>query len=185
MKPQLSGATRFSVGRVCRVILNKQSVYLSSLLDDPNDAFWLAQTYFMQNQYARAERLLTRPFSTSSPVHPSTPPLLTNGDMSFNNKGKGREQDMPPMPIPRLPLGPKAMVEQADTHEGVSRLVDMSVACRYLAAQCLVRQGNWNGATEMLGEANPFRDSGRNGPAIPNIDGGIKVRPFSLLGYSG
>ncbi|THV04469.1 TPR-like protein [Dendrothele bispora CBS 962.96] len=148
-----------------------------SWTNDPNDAFWLAQTYFMQNQYARAERLLTRPFSTASPRHPSTPPLITNGDMSLlsTNKGKGREQDMPPIPIPRLPLGPNAVVEQADNQEGVSRLVDMSVACRYLAAQCLFRQGNWTGATEMLGEANPFRDLGRNGPAIPNIDGGIKI----------
>jgi hypothetical protein len=32
----------------------------------------------------------------------------------------------------------------------------------------------------MLGEANPFRGSGRSGPTIPNVDGGIKVR-FNLL----
>jgi anaphase-promoting complex subunit 6 len=48
----------------------------------------------------------------------------------------------------------------AEQQEGVSRLVDMSVVCRYLAAQCLVRQGKWAEATEMLGEANPFRNSG-------------------------
>ena len=33
-------------------------------LDDPNDAFWLAQVHFQTGQYARAERLLTRPFPT-------------------------------------------------------------------------------------------------------------------------
>ncbi|KXN88482.1 Anaphase-promoting complex subunit cut9 [Leucoagaricus sp. SymC.cos] len=96
-----------------------------SWTNDPNDAFWLAQTYFMTHQYSRAERLLTRPFSTS----PKPPPTL----------------------------------------------VDMSVACRYLAAQCQMRQGNWSDALEMLGEANPFKNSGRSGPSIPNLDGGIKV----------
>ena len=63
----------------------------------------------------------------------------------------------------------------ADMQQGVSRLVDMSVACRYLAAQCQMRQGKWTDATEMLGEANPFKGSGKSGPAIPNTDGGIKV----------
>ena len=113
--------------------------------DDPNDAFWLAQTYFMTHRYSRAERLLTRPFSTKPPAVP------------FDAKGKAREPVFPT----RLPIGPTAMVDvAADQQEGVSRLVDMSVVCRYLAAQCLVRQGKWAEATEMLGEANPFRNSG-------------------------
>lgn len=64
----------------------------------------------------------------------------------------------------------------AENTDGVSRLVDMSVACRYLAAQCQVRQGKWTEATEMLGEANPFRGNANSGPAVPNMDGGIKVR---------
>ncbi|KAF4571362.1 anaphase promoting complex subunit cdc16 [Pleurotus pulmonarius] len=144
--------------------------------NDPNDAFWLAQTYFMNHQYARAERLLTRPFSTAPPKPPDDEATqgLTNG---HSGKGKGREQDMPPPPlVPRLPMGPGGMIEvPEDMQEGVSRLVDLSVACRYLAAQCQVRQGNWAEATEMLGESNPFRESGRSGPAIPNVDGGIKV----------
>ncbi|KIK68891.1 hypothetical protein GYMLUDRAFT_153334 [Collybiopsis luxurians FD-317 M1] len=132
-----------------------------SWTNDPNDAFWLAQAYFMQHQYSRAERLLTRPFPTSAPKLPSTPPLnLTN------------ERD--PLPIPRLPLGPMSD-EPQDGQESVSRLVDMSVACRYLAAQCQVRQGNWSDATEMLGEANPFRDLEQKKPAMPDIDGGIKI----------
>ncbi|KAF8474420.1 hypothetical protein DFH94DRAFT_129298 [Russula ochroleuca] len=33
----------------------------------------------------------------------------------------------------------------------------MSIICRYLAAQCLVRQGKWGEATEMLGEANSLQ----------------------------
>lgn len=168
--------------------------------DDPNDAFWLAQTYFTTHQYSRAERLLTRPFRIHPPKHRPTrnPSSTLNGFAShpvadtstfapahartqsmgipFPNidiKGKGRETDTqgPPHPLPhfqpqpqsRLPVGPTAMIEvAAEQQEGVSRLVDMSVVCRYLAAQCLVRQGKWAEATEMLGEANPFRESGQS-----------------------
>ncbi|KAJ3573119.1 hypothetical protein NP233_g2630 [Leucocoprinus birnbaumii] len=148
-----------------------------SWTNDPNDAFWLAQTYFMTHQYSRAERLLTRPFSTSQPKSPSTPPPAANGQ----SKGKGKEADISQSVNPqRLPMGPAGIIEVTmDQQEKVSRLVDMSVACRYLAAQCQMRQGNWSDALEMLGEANPFRDSeitpGRSGPSIPNLDGGIKV----------
>ncbi|KAF7973502.1 hypothetical protein HWV62_15008 [Athelia sp. TMB] len=157
-----------------------------SWTSDPNDAFWLAQTYFMTHQYSRAERLLTRPFaiSTLKPTPSGAP--LTNGfghghdqddailaaNTTANAKGKAKEG----MPAARLPMGPGGMIDVPDDmQESVSRLVDMSVACRYLAAQCQVRQGNWTDATEMLGEANPFRNSGRSGPAVPNVDGGIKV----------
>ncbi len=87
----------------------------------------------MTHRYSRAERLLTRPFSTKTPAVP------------FDLKGKSREPDLPP----RLPVGPAAMIDvAAEQQEGVSRLVDMSVVCRYLAAQCLVRQGKWAEATE-------------------------------------
>jgi anaphase-promoting complex subunit 6 len=73
-------------------------------------------------------------------------------------------------------MGPGGIIEvPEDMQNGVSRLVDMSVACRYLAAQCHMRQGNWTDAIEMLGEANPFRNSRQSGPAIPNLDGGIKI----------
>lgn len=114
----------------------------------------------MTHQYSRAERLLTRPFPTSPPKPLSTPPS-TNGSRIPSIKGKGRERDAPAMAIPRLPMGPGGIIEVPENiQDGVSRLVDMSVACRYLAAQCQVRQGNWTEATEMLGEANPFRGSG-------------------------
>lgn len=161
-------------------------------IDDPNDAFWLAQTYFLKHEYSRAERLLTRPFPTSPPKvgplaqmndGPPQPPFAP----AANAKGKGREMPPPPSPIglgadgllapgvQRLPMGPGEMIDVAIQHEeGVSRLVDMSVACRYLAAQCQMRQGKWGDALEILGESNPFRDDGE-GPQVPNVDGGIKV----------
>jgi len=56
-------------------------------------------------------------------------------------KGKFREQDeLQPRPAsPRLPAGPGGMIEvPEEMQDRVSRLVDMSVACRYLAAQCQV-----------------------------------------------
>ncbi|KAG8740782.1 anaphase promoting complex subunit cdc16 [Ceratobasidium sp. 414] len=119
---------------------------------DPNDAFWLAQTHFLTNQYSRAERLLTRPFNFSSAATRATQPT--------------GEQ-------------PLDMIQG----EGVSRLVDVSVACRYLAAQCQhlilrlgkVKSGNWTEAMEMLGDSNPFAGSSNSGSTIPNSDGGIKV----------
>ncbi|KAJ7794620.1 hypothetical protein B0H14DRAFT_3496847 [Mycena olivaceomarginata] len=87
--------------------------------------------------------------------------------------------DTPDAPHPttaRLPMGPGGIIEvPEDMQNGVSRLVNMSVACRYLAAQCHMRQGNWTDAIEMLGEANPFRNSRQSGPAIPNLNGGIKI----------
>ncbi|KAF9565181.1 TPR-like protein [Agrocybe pediades] len=152
-----------------------------SWTNDANDAFWLAQTYFMTHQYSRAERLLTRPFPTSSSKVPQTtvPPL--NGHASHfqsTTKGKGREYDVSQLMLsmPRLPMGPGGLIElPEEMQDKVSRLVDMSVACRYLAALCQVRQGHWNDASEMLGEANPFSGSGRSGTSIPNVDGGIKV----------
>lgn len=155
-----------------------------SWTNDPNDAFWLAQTYFMTHQYSRAERLLTRPFSVAT----SPPPGATNlsdhpahdpsgvGNILVDPKGKGKETETQTNLMSRLPMGPAGFIKlPEEVQTKVSRLVDMSVACRYLAAQCQVRQGNWTDALEMLGEANPFRHSGRSGAAVPNVDGGIKV----------
>lgn len=207
-----SGGTRFSVGQVRRDLSSKFAPLNASFAGDANDAFWLAQTYFMTHQYSRAERLLTRPFPTSPSKIPDIP-LATNGHVSHfqsTTKGKGREYDASQLMLsmPRLPMGPGGLIElPEDMHDRVSRLVDMSVACRYLAALCQVRQGHWNDAIEMLGEANPFGGSGnvisanlfyvayidyvigRSGPAVPNVDGGIKVTqlravcslPFTMM----
>ncbi|KDQ57264.1 hypothetical protein JAAARDRAFT_58730 [Jaapia argillacea MUCL 33604] len=153
-----------------------------SWTNDPNDAFWLAQTYFHTHQYTRAETLLTRPFPMAVPTSPQSQNHQVNGHgpTSFVNiKGKGKEiidDPIDPVAHRRLPMGPSAMIDIAAEHrEGVSRLVDMSVACRSLAAQCQMQQGKWSEATEMLGEANPFRESGESGPGVRNIDEGLKV----------
>jgi anaphase-promoting complex subunit 6 len=165
-------------------ILIQQTICLLIILaDNPNDAFWLAQTHFMTHQYSRAERLLTRPFpltpppDTPFPSHSRShiPPLgifsstssmpLTNGAANVHSsqmnsqRGQGIEpasvQTRPnlqsqtavdPMRIPiqypgihhgqlaRLIAELGGVGGQAD----MSRLVDMSIACRYLAAQCQV-----------------------------------------------
>lgn len=56
------------------------------------------------------------------------------------------------------------------------RLIDTSLACRYLAAQCKVRLGKWEEALELVGP-----ESGFGGALDYNADGrgdgGIKVRP--------
>jgi len=98
----------------------------------------------MTHQYSRAERLLTRPFPTSTSKRVSTPPEPVNGHVAdvFSSKGKSRERDSPqptPISMPRFPMGSGGMIEvPQEMQERVSRLVDMSVACRYLAAQCQV-----------------------------------------------
>ncbi|KAF8510783.1 hypothetical protein JB92DRAFT_2938245 [Gautieria morchelliformis] len=191
-----------------------------SWTNNPNDAFWLAQTHFMTHQYSRAERLLTRPFPLTPP--PNTPfpshsrphiPILgtfsstssmplTNGSANSHSgqgksqRGRGKEpvlvhtrsnsQSQTAVDPMRIPIqypdihhnqlaGLIAEIGRVRGRADMSRLVDMSIACRYLAAQCQVRQGKWADALEMLGESNPFKDSGRSGPTIPNRDGGIKI----------
>lgn len=143
MRLLLSGVTKFSAGPVRMIVISailKKSILLQlsdvSFIDDPNDAFWLAQTYFMTHQYSRAERLLTRPFPASPPKRSSTPPQMMNGQ----DKGKGKEADASQTIFPpRIPMGPGGIIEvTSDQQEKVSRLVDMSVACRYLASQCQV-----------------------------------------------
>lgn len=123
----------------------------------------------MTHQYSRAERLLTRPFpiknQTAEPPYPNGFDHSMAGSVARpffpDNKGKGKETQPQPEPSFRLPMGPAGLIKLPEAlQENVSRLVDMSVACRYLAAQCQVRQGNWSDALEILGEANPFRHSG-------------------------
>jgi anaphase-promoting complex subunit 6 len=103
----------------------------------------------MQGQFSRAERLLTRPFPLGPPK--TTKPILSmNGSMSqppLSGKGKGKEKETPlsnPMTMPRLPMDAAAMISiPEDINADVTRLVDVSVACRYLAAQCQVRTGTY------------------------------------------
>ena len=63
MRQQHSGEIKFLVGQVCvpSTCPQNESDYIGNI-DDKNDAFWLAQIYFMTQQYSRSEQLLTRPF---------------------------------------------------------------------------------------------------------------------------
>lgn len=164
-----------------RIILLNLSTDI--IIDNPNDAFWLAQTHFMTHQYSRAERLLTRPFPLTPP--PDTPfpsqshsqvyPLgtfsstssmpLTNGtalshpSQRGSQRGRGKEPvsaHTHPHSQSQATADPmRKPVQYPDIHHdqlvaliaeiggvdglvNMSRLVDMSIACRYLAAQCQV-----------------------------------------------
>lgn len=181
-------------------ILSTIQLISKKTIDDKNDAFWLAQIYFSMHQYSRAERLLIRPFpenERNSPMtnghsYPSMPDSMNILDRGLD-KGKGKDVgDAPPQFRPllpelmvpgmdtaphfRLPAGLGTSDLASEQSEGTFMLVDLSVSCRYLAAQCQIRQGKWAEATEMLGEANPFRGTDGVGPQIANTDGGIKVR---------
>ncbi|ORY74829.1 anaphase control protein cut9 [Protomyces lactucae-debilis] len=57
-------------------------------------------------------------------------------------------------------------------------LTGISVACRYLAAQCLVAMQRWQDALQLLGEENPFRvrNMFQDQPlTIKDSDGGIRL----------
>jgi anaphase-promoting complex subunit 6 len=109
----------------------------------------------MTHQYARAEQLLIRAFPMPVANHDVTKFPLTNGHAyplvqfstvhpniaALGGKGKGKETDSFPASIHpiRVPVGPGSMMNAAVEYpNGASRLVDMSVACRYLAALCQV-----------------------------------------------
>ncbi|WAR62433.1 hypothetical protein PtB15_15B17 [Puccinia triticina] len=98
-----------------------------NLTANPNDAFWLAQVFFLTGQFHRAEMVLT----SAKRINPDT--------------------------------------------------------LQYLAAQCMIRQGKWDAALDMVGDENPFRqppqaDELSTEPSKPSLDfpgqaasdGGIK-----------
>ncbi|WWC93598.1 hypothetical protein V866_000433 [Kwoniella sp. B9012] len=131
---------------------------------DPNDAFWLAQTHFLTGHYLRAEKLLTDPL----------PPPPKNS-LGIRDKGKGKShQDEDD-----LMNGDRHIEIGISSHGSIGverRLVDESLACRYLAAQCLVHQEKYHEALELLGESNPFKETGLDtGPDSPSQDEGIKL----------
>ncbi|KAF8322575.1 TPR-like protein [Clavulina sp. PMI_390] len=126
---------------------------------DPNDAFWLAQAHFLSHHYLRAESILIQSYAYQTP-------------RATTAKGKEREDLL----RGNMPL--MGGIDLAPTIAGgYSRLVDLSVACRYLAAQCSVRLGKWDDALEMLGETNPFRGKANEPPpvSVPEQHGGVKV----------
>ncbi|KZP00555.1 TPR-like protein [Calocera viscosa TUFC12733] len=140
--------------------LYESSVYwgdkVLSWTHDPNDAFWLAQAHFLNHEYSRAETLLLKEFIAPSKTAASL-------------KGKEREDVNGYL---AEPIGGGKI--QISGQQG-SRLVDLSIGCRYLAAQCQVKLGKWADALELLGETNPFTQTGNSGPLVPNRDGGFKV----------
>ncbi|CAG7849077.1 Anaphase-promoting complex subunit cut9 AltName: Full=20S cyclosome/APC complex protein cut9; AltName: Full=Cell untimely torn protein 9 [Serendipita indica DSM 11827] len=253
--------------------------------NDPSDAFWLAQVHFQTGEYARAERLLTKPFTITQSSESDedgeeeeepgeqklasasfglglglgsqgSQPFVTPYHAQHRHTLRGLQDDpflastrptnftfKLPMStaVPRLQLpgrenrskgdvlpkpnldssftfdGPQSMKQVIDLdtmddmdhgrkleearaerfaltgeleplHEpgdvsGIqgtqgakpTRLVDVSVMCRYLAAQCQVRLGKWTEALEVLGEENPFRDTSESGAHVANRDGGLKL----------
>ena len=65
--------------------------------------------------------------------------------------------------IPRLPVGPGGVIEVSEEmQDRVSRLVDMSVACRYLAAQCQVRCSLYGQSHFLNFSLGPSRKLGRS-----------------------
>lgn len=119
---------------------------------DRNDAFWLAQIHFLSTQYSRALRILINPLRPPNPPPSSVP--------SSSSKGKERarphpydddEHDDLEMEEERrereIILGEGGILSEESWEEDGGaggkagrRLVDLSLACRYLAAQCQVRQ---------------------------------------------
>ncbi len=82
--------------------------------------------------------------------------------------------------VPHQPATSKAADSAGVTQKAtLVRLADVSVACRYLAAQAMIRQENWSGAMEMLGEDQPFQNRRKKTGLVVNStessDGGIKV----------
>ncbi|GAA5861337.1 hypothetical protein JCM8547_006096 [Rhodosporidiobolus lusitaniae] len=66
--------------------------------------------------------------------------------------------------------GPTASTSTAVPPSSV-RLTDMSLACRYLAAQCMVRLGKWEEALDMVGRRGGLGGDVNDGKG----DGGIKL----------
>jgi anaphase-promoting complex subunit 6 len=122
---------------------------------DANDAFWLAHTHFLCGYYLRAERLLLYPLpGPRSPLAPRQDEMELD-DVAGKGKGKGRYTN-----------------GEVNGDKPRGRLADSSLACRYLAAQCLVspesrvwhdmicslqvEREQFEDALQLLGTSNPF-----------------------------
>ncbi|KAG0152511.1 hypothetical protein CROQUDRAFT_55876 [Cronartium quercuum f. sp. fusiforme G11] len=133
------------------------------LTSSPNDAFWLAQVYFLTGQFVRAEKILTGVRRLARNANSLDPNNLDPDSSSFDDlipeqaRVGGHKQDAGENPV-----------EDKNTLAPV-RMTDYSTACRYLAAQCMIRQGKWEAAMEMVGDENPFRleSKDRNGCDLP------------------
>ena len=126
-------------GEISSTLLRPVELTLNAA--DPNDAFWLAQTHFLTGHYLRAERLLTDPLPLpSGPSLPRRESQVNGHGEKGKGKGKGKakteEEDDETM---NGFSNGDVLSPVIDGHRLRGRLVDESLACRYLAAQCLVR----------------------------------------------
>ncbi|KAF9114530.1 anaphase promoting complex subunit cdc16 [Mortierella sp. AM989] len=55
------------------------------------------------------------------------------------------------------------------------KLLESSVACRFLAIQCMIRTEKWAEALEYLGEENQYAKESSSESSASNADGGIKL----------
>ncbi|KAH9448926.1 hypothetical protein Pst134EA_028215 [Puccinia striiformis f. sp. tritici] len=151
-----------------------------NLTSNPNDAFWLAQVFFLTGQFYRAEKVLT----SAKRINPKTLEPPTTEDISHtDDDDRHHHQDISQdfsfwddlLPdhhdssarIESSSSSSSSSVEPANTI--LVRMTDYSTACRYLAAQCMIRQGKWDAALEMVGEQNPFREHTQD-PSTSNTD---------------
>lgn len=120
------------------------------LTSSPNDAFWLAQVYFLTGQFVRAEKILTGVRRLSRNANPSNdrddPVSSLFDDFIPEETLLERGQD-----------GGEHQTGESVNNLAPVRMTDYSTACRYLASQCMIRQGKWDAAMEMVGDENPFR----------------------------
>lgn len=177
---------------------------------DPNDGFWLAQSYFAGGMFSRAERVLTSSWDMESEEN-MPQQAHTQAGAKQHSTGIGHV-DQTQHTHPRQPLQPSSSGSEHatfaesqtstlqtapstirptnanqlngngrhDADTACVRLIDISVACRYLAAQAMIRQEKWSNAMDILGEVNPFREQQKGKAAGDRSnsargDGGIKV----------
>ncbi len=159
---------------------------------DPNDAFWLAQTHFLTQQFLRAEQILTAHLPPSRmpalPVATSSASAGKGKGTITKDKGKGKAraerfsvadtEELAEYDPAQDAYGDASVLSEMAELGGVwgalraegrgwgggggggeepggvlgegTRLIDWSIACRYLAAQCMVRH------SEHLSRARPL-----------------------------
>lgn len=196
-----------------------------------NDAYWLAQAYFLTHQYERAEQLLTTPLRCGAVPLPSDShgetPVGTRGDALHAALTATRassvlppqlqerrrhadtyasvapRQDAPksaartrvtsarrrkrsPSPSDPFQVSQEApipmddefsrLVVRADASERPGPcLVNWSAPCRYLAAQCQVRMGQFHEALALTGEDHTRWTGHAMSAKTPALDGGLKL----------
>jgi hypothetical protein len=191
IRPRCSGETKCSHGRV-GILLSRftiQTHWSFRYIGEPNDAFWLAQAYFLMADYSRAEAILTSPVPSTQLPHP-LPSWQVNAMLNKDNSLDANPESHPQRAraayrAPRLrhdsqtgtcdiDVGPPVRSEtptQGQHHPTTdfektlggniarghnapafekndiatrpaecarSPMIDSSMACRYLAALCLV-----------------------------------------------